>query len=222
VEDAKASIPSLVVQGINPATGIGTGIGFLLMGPQREKDPTFKHKIDRYLESYNWQIDDYFFQALKNGTSLSLNREIADDFIFDRFGRPIGETAKLGKQNVLILFSFMIMPKTMGGWTEPKYILMASVGIVVATEDTLRLISAKFPGQSPIFSRTYSGQKQSGSELRMMNNYPEMYIGSIYKNSDYHTKEQWLSNNGAFLEEQLKSAMTYLAKETDRLFFIIK
>lgn len=220
-----AAAPSLIILGTNPFTLAGSALAFLLIGPQREAtDPAFQQQIDKFLASYNWQNEEYFFQLLKKGTALPLSRETADDFILDRFGKPMTETAELGKRNVMVSFMFIIMPNKMGGWTEPRYNLTSSIGLTIATDEALGAFNSKFPMSKnffmpPIFSLTQWGEGKSGAELRKVDAYPGMYMGTIYRNSAYFSKEQWLSDNGAFLEEQLKLAITYLAQEADRLFF---
>jgi hypothetical protein len=220
-----AAAPSFIILGINPLTAAGSALAFLLIGPQREaEDPAFQEQIDKFLASYNWQSEEYFFQVLKKGTALPLNRESTDDFMLDRFGKPMSETAELGKRNVKVSFMFMIMPNKMGGWTEPKYNLISSIGLTIASDEALRAFNTKFPmardfSMPPIFSLTQWGEGKSGTELRKVEAFPGMYMGTIYRNSAYFSKEQWLSNNGAFLEEQLKLAITYLAQEADHLLF---
>ena len=223
VEDAKATAPLLiaqgVTQGINPATGVSAGLGILLLGPQRAQDPLLQEKVNQLLDSYDWEMNDYFFQLLKKSTTLSFNKQETSDFIFDRFGKPTKTEQTLEKTNIIVFFNFILSPSRMGGWTEPKYILEANAGITVTTKEALEAFKAHFPHRTPIFSETNAIEGGSGSTLRRVPAYPGMYMASIYKNSKYHTREEWLSHNGALLQEQLKEAIEYLAQEADRLVF---
>jgi len=194
--------------------------GLNLISPSRLNDPVFQQKIDKIAESYAWQADGYFFQALKKSTTRPIEKKIAEGFLFGMPGQPASGKVDLGKRNAAILLVFHIMPNKMGGWGEPKYKLNANMGVIVATEQALRAFTDKFPGQIPVFSLwDMWSKKESGSELRRVNAFPGMYIGSIFKNSAYYTKDEWLAENGIFLEEQIKSTLGYLAQESGRLFF---
>jgi hypothetical protein len=219
LEDAKAATPSLITQGINPVSGIATGLGVLLAGPQRAQDPVFQERISQLLDAYDWQIDDYFFQLLQKGTMFSFDRQSGDNFIFDRFGSPMKPLEKLAKVNGIIFLNFTLSPSRMSGWTEPKYVLEANAGLTVITKEAWDAFKAQFSDEMPVFSDMRPQSMVSGATLRKVSGYPGMYMASIYKNSDYYTREQWLSNNGAFLQEQLKAAIAYMAQEADRLVF---
>lgn len=203
-------------------------VGGLVCGPGRGQDSSFGEKINKFSESYSWQIDDYFFELFKKGTTLSIERETSEvSAMNNKFLQPKGEILKIGKRNIIAVLSFVIISNKPGGsgWGKPRYRLKSKLGITAATDEALQSFKNRFqnilpPTINDIDMWFNAGKKDAGTELRRVSAYPGMYRVGIYKYSPYCSKEQWLSDNGAFLEKELKSAITYLAKEADRTVLI--
>ncbi|MDD2703635.1 MAG: hypothetical protein PHC33_06520 [Candidatus Omnitrophica bacterium] len=94
-------------------------------------------------------------------------------------------------------------------------------GITFTSGKTLREFIRQYnslPFAQPAF---FSADKtEIYSELRKVRIFPDMYMGSVICKTGPYGKSEWMSEDGAFLEKQLKSMLKSLAEETARLLSV--
>ena len=118
----------------------------------------------------------------------------------------------------IIIFLNLTMIGNQSGWGEPQAPLMVTTGITLASGKTLQEFVQKYNGM-PLAQTVFlpTNKAQLYSQLMRVKIFPDMYMGSITGHTKSYSKREWISEDGAFLEKQLKSILESLAKETAKL-----
>jgi len=194
---------------------LGGVLPILISGPDRfSNDAAFQDKITAFSRSYNWQVRDYFIEILKR--EMTIPKEINVSFITGE--EETFPSIKTSDKDIIILLNVMMMGNQTG-WGQPKAPLTATAGITIASGQTIQNFIKQYNGL-PLAAGPLSfvpGDVQSYTELRRVKTYPDMYMGTITKHTESFVKSKWVSQDGAFLEQQLKDVFRDLAKAAAQL-----
>ncbi|MEI8348930.1 MAG: hypothetical protein WCI77_02155 [Candidatus Omnitrophota bacterium] len=204
--DAFSTVKTAALGGVLPV---------LITGPERlSNDVAFQDKITNFTHSYNWQAKDYFIEILKQ--EINLPKEANISFVTGE--EETFPSIKTSDKDIIITLNLMMIGNQTG-WGEPKAPLTAMAGVTMASGETIQNFIKKYNGL-PLSVGPFSfvpDKVQLYSELRRVKIYPDMYMGSITKHTESFGKSKWISQNGAFLEQQLKDVFRDLAKATAQL-----
>jgi hypothetical protein len=217
----KSAVPAVILGGFNPIGGAVMLVQMAAEGPQRKADASFKDDVNVIVGSYDW--DAYFAEVLRNrfGTIVkadisSLNdKNLIPDKRTDLFMRP-------NRRN--IMYSLHVDLKggiSSQGWMTPDAALSGTTVALVVTDEVMQeVLESKANGKTTEFFTSFlsyniifqqpSPQRVS-STLSRLTTYNRAYKIDIFKKTRSYDKKTWLSDNGAFLQKQLKTMLEELA-----------
>lgn len=181
-------------------------------------DTTFQEKINNCLQSYHWNIHEYLIDQLKQ--RLHLNNKDAAISLIDLADKDVGDIAKTvlpSDKHIVLMPSFHMFGIRKGS-------LDGHVYVAISTNETMQQY-IKNCNTLPLFSGTFPGiasakkENQLSQHLEHIKLYPGLYRGGAAIHTKEFSKDEWLSENGAFLERQLQSLVNDLAKGVGELFF---
>lgn len=203
--DSFSTVKNAVVSG---------GLPILIMGPDRfGNDAVFQEKISGFIQSYRWQIKDYFVELLKQNMKLPEGMKVS----FITGEEETFPDIKTSDKDIIVFLNFYMIGDQ-SGWGEPHAPLTGMTGVTLSSGNTLQEFIQKYNGlplAQTVFLPANKAQLYAG--LWRVKIYPDMYMGSITGNSKSYSKSEWMSEDGAFLEKQLKSILEALAIETAAL-----
>jgi len=199
-----------------------------VLNPARNMDIVFGEKTNGLIQSYDQKVDKNFIDLLDHEVDLPKERDVTfkeEDKFFIPLKSKTGEKLFLKTVDRYIFINlhlYMVDRYHSGGFKSPgitkEVSLEGELTLMVGKDKTISEFIQK-NNYLPLFPGIYSINPGLYSELRQLKTYPDIYIGTIIKKTEFYDKEEWLSENGQFLERQLISVLEDLAKEAQRLFF---
>ncbi len=182
----------------------------------------FQRKINGFMQAHNWEISDYFIGVLKK--EINLPREVNISFVKKENGvireAGISPSMEISDKDIVIFISALDL-YMLGEHLHlraTRVPLRGEAGITIALGKAWREFIQKYNGYLPLapsLSLSVDYKMQWYSELRKIS--PDMYMGSITKQTESYEKGKWTGDSGVFLEQQLKAMIEDLAKKTAKL-----
>ena len=207
------------------------GLGSLAMhGPKREdRDLDFDREINRRLGNFSWKPGEYFAGLLRQ--QLDFSDSLNVNFITDLKSSQEFSSCTDSESRSCIKVNFyfnMDMVKDLTNWSEPGIILLVGTTIMLADRDTEQRIHDYFAsfhkGRLTSTSeweelrrpKAYNLSSSQLQELERAKPHQGSYHTHVLAKTDFFKKEQWLSDNGRFLEEQYALLLQKIAIEAGK------
>jgi len=213
---ASGNIASATIGEFMPIVG-----GFLQFGSGAK----LQRKMSGFKNLQNWEICDCFIETFKKCSDLSTEANLS--FVKKKNGviceTDVISSMKISDEDIVVFIStldlFMFGEHPV--FQVPRIPLRGEVGVTIATGKAWHEFIQKHNGYLPIthnltLFRDYKIEWYS--EIRKIS--PEMYMGNVTKQTESYVKSKWAEGDGAFLEQQLKTMVEDLAKETAKMLRI--
>jgi len=177
----------------------------------------FKKKMDDFIKSYTWKIDDYFIGLFKQ--EMVFPKEANVSFIMSKDFPSV----KISDNDMIVFINtsyLSMLGEEQFFWGEPMAPLRGDIGVTIASGKAWQDFIQKYNGSVPFtpgFKYETWLTAPTYSELRRLKTCPDIYMVKLSKVTKRYGKSKWESGEGAFLEQQMKVLTEDLARGTAEL-----